>query len=224
MPSARATLPIYPEVLTADGRLAISSPSSGTLFVAASGAIRHRGVFDVLMSDIPEVDRTFTMLPSKLAHLRWSPSGGLQRLYLDDPAYNPLGLPETDVAFDASYDSALLARATTDPSANVTITRLRNLDRGQMLFERTTPLSFGATVTLHADNYTCDFARRPMIMLRGFNENASASNLDGGETAIYAENVSRYGFTVRSFTLNSSTFHYWAPLHSAIAALGGPWL
>lgn len=168
VPSARATLPIFPEVLTADGRLAISSPSSGTLFVAATGGIRHRGVFDVLMSDIAEVNRTFAMLPSKVAHLRWSPTGGLERFYLDDPAYNPLGLAETDPSFDSSYDSALLARASTDAGANITITSLINRDRlmhaviRTQTFARTSSVVGGGGFIAPFDPVTLNWARTPI--------------------------------------------------------------
>ncbi|MEH0076053.1 hypothetical protein V6L76_17260 [Pannonibacter sp. Pt2] len=124
--SARARLPIYPAVLAANSRLTVTSPVSGTIVVAPTGTIRHRGVFDVALADIAEPARTFTMLPSRVAHLRWTAAGGLQRFYLDDPVYNPSSLPEADASFDTGYDSALLARIVTDASANCTITTLSN--------------------------------------------------------------------------------------------------
>lgn len=126
MATARARLPIYPEITNAVGKITVTEPSSGTILVGTTDTLRHRGVYDVAFSDIAEVDRTFAMLPSKVAHLRWSSAGGLERFYLDDAAYNPSGLPETDESFDSSYDSALLARIVTDASAAATITPLVN--------------------------------------------------------------------------------------------------
>ncbi|TVR11855.1 MAG: hypothetical protein EA385_00595, partial [Salinarimonadaceae bacterium] len=197
VPSARATLPIYPEVLSADGRLSISSPSSGSLVVAASGAIRHRGVFDVLLSDIPLEERTFAMLPSKVAHIRWEPTGGLKRLYLDDETYNPLGLPETDPSFDAGYDSAFLARATTDPSANVSITTLANRDRleseqeaagvaGVTTFNPAWGAKFSHTFALN-------WARTPLVSLWGISKQGSDTIYpDGWANLVEIQSKSRY--------------------------------
>lgn len=198
MATARARLPIFPEVLTADGRLAISTPSSGTLFVGATGAIRHRGVFDVLMSDIAEVNRTFAMLPTKVAHLRWSPTGGLQRFYLDDPAYNPLGLAETDPSFDSAYDSALLARATTDASANVTITALANLAR----LESEQEAAGAAAVTSFnpawgakfSSTFTLNWARTPLTSLWGISRQQSDTVYpDGWSNLVEIQSKTRYG-------------------------------
>ena len=126
METARARLPIYPEILNSSGKMTVTSPSSGTLFVPATDTIRHRGIFDIAMSDLPDVERTFNLLASKVAHLRWSPAAGLQRFYLDDVVYNPLGLPETDATFDSTYDSILLARVVTDNNAAASITSLVN--------------------------------------------------------------------------------------------------
>lgn len=162
--TARARLPIYPEVLTSTGRLTVTSPSSGQIIVGSAGSIRHRGIFDVAMADLSEGARTFVVLPSKTSHLRWSPSGGLQRFYLDDGAYNPSGLPETDASFDSTYDSALLARIVTDASANATITVLTNRNR---LMAQTrasgaaTPL--GAGTLSYTSSMMLGWSRTPQI-------------------------------------------------------------
>lgn len=129
MATARARLPIYPEVTNTTGKVSITEPSSGTILVGATETLRHRGVFDVAFNDFDEINRTFVMLPSKVAHLRWSAASGLERFYLDDVAYNPFGLPETDQSFDSSHDSALLARIVTDAGAAATITPLVNKHR-----------------------------------------------------------------------------------------------
>lgn len=202
MATARARLQIFPEVLTADGKLAISSPSSGSLFVAASGAIRHRGIFDVEMSGIDEIDRTFPMLASKVAHLRWSPSGGLERFYLDDPSYNPGGLPETDPSFDSTYDDALLARAVTDSSANVTVTRLVNLARLVSYQEQDNIAGTVITTGSGSDGsrvehvFTLDMARTPLFFPGG-HAGAQTRVLNGYANDIRVMSQSRYGATVQ---------------------------
>lgn len=124
--AARSTLPFYPDVTTQTGRLTITSPSAGTVFVSPEGAILHRGIHTVAMSGLAEIDRTFNVLPSKTAHLRWSPSLGLTLRYLDDATYNPSGLSEQNSAFDSGFDDALLARVSTNASAVVTILPLTN--------------------------------------------------------------------------------------------------
>lgn len=222
--TARARLPIFPEVLTADGRLTITSPSSGTLLVNPAGTIRHRGVHDVVVSDIDEVDRTFAMLPSKVAHVRWSPSNGFDRLYLDDPVYNPLGLPETDPSFDTAYDSALLARATTDTSANVTITTLANLHQSEFLegtgrvtdgiAYSSAQTAYGSFAAVRAGNtFVYNSARKPRLHAIHAVLGAGSPGvrgLDGVANAIHNKSVSRYGTTfdlATDFADGSSNFY-----------------
>ncbi|MCH8476188.1 MAG: hypothetical protein LAT55_13285 [Opitutales bacterium] len=198
MATARARLQIYPEVMTADGRLTITSPSSGTLFVSPTGAIRHRGIFDVEMSAIDEIDRTFAMLPSKVAHIRWSPSSGLQRLYLDDEAYNPSGLPEADLAFDSGYDRALLARATTDSSANVTITSLSNLPRLAQRVSRAPALGDGGSSSSSGPTPVHDigWGRTPFAMIEGLSPPGGGRDTD---LTVRISSRSRYAISVYSW-------------------------
>lgn len=164
--SARARLPIFPEVLTADGRLTITSPSSGTVLVAPTGILRHRGIFDVNMSDIAEVNRTFSVLPSRVAHLRWSPSAGLSLRYLDDPLYNASSSSEASDRFDSSYDDVLLARIITNSSAVPAITSLVNKHNLMTLgiqgktVTRTTTANFGLYV-VPFDPIVLNWARTP---------------------------------------------------------------
>lgn len=129
----RSKLRFYPETTTADGRLAISSPSAGTIFVAATGSVIHRSIFEHVIGEIPELDRTFSTLPSKVYHLLQNlNSGALSLRDVTDSGYNPGGLPETDKGFDSSYDQALHARIVTNSSNEATITPLVNRSTLQM--------------------------------------------------------------------------------------------
>lgn len=180
--SARARLPIFPEVLTADGRLTITSPSSGTVLVAPTGILRHRGIFDVNMADIAEVNRTFSVLPSKVAHLRWSPSGGLALRYLDDPLYNAGSASEDSVQFDSTFDDVLLARIITDASAVPVITRLSN--RAQLTLSKILTQTSYSTDGGGSDWFTFldvyDWARAPTTfsfnVARGQRDNEASDN------------------------------------------------
>lgn len=192
VPALRATLPIFPEVTTASGRLTITSPSSGTVFVSPEGSIVHRGVVAVAMSDIAEIDRTFSMLASKVAHLRWSPSGGLQRLYLDDGAYNPGGLPETDPSFDSSFDSALLCRAITDAAANVTLSTLANKARLESEQAVTGAGSAASEVGSFSNTFSLDWARTPIAFLRGDVSTSNAAAVVNGYANRIVSAVTRY--------------------------------
>lgn len=213
--TARARLPIYPEVLTSTGRLTVTSPSSGQILVGSAGSIRHRGIFDVAMADLSEGARTFVVLPSKTSHLRWSPSGGLQRFYLDDGAYNPSVLPETDASFDSTYDSALLARIVTDASAKATITVLTNRDR-LMVSTRVTgtgaqtmgpgSLTFTGTATLN-------WSRTPQIRTvtgaLAADPTIIGSMEWGANVIMQPATVSRYGATatIRSDWQDNTGWH-----------------
>lgn len=123
---ARARLPIFPEVLSADGRINVSSPSAGTILVPTTVSFQHRGIFPMSTSDYSEPNRTFATVASKTYHLRWDPTNGFRLRDLADPAYNPTVAAETNAAFDSSYDDMLVARVITNSSNVATITNLAN--------------------------------------------------------------------------------------------------
>lgn len=206
MALARGILPIFPQVSTATGKLTITEPSSGTILVNPIGSIIHRGIFSVLVSDIAEVDRTFAMLPSKVAHIRWSPANGLERFYLDDAGYNPSSLLETDASFDSTFDSALLARVVTDASANATITTLINKDR---LFDAYKETGVPTLVTGDAGyqldvTRTLDWSRTPEVVAVDGNMTAqtvsAGSYLQGTAGYTTKDSVSRYQIDVNTFS------------------------
>ena len=124
MPAARARLPIFPEVLTADGRIPVTSPSTGQVRVPAGYDFLHRGIFAVTT-----VQTDFATVASKTYHLRWSPVGGFALKDLADVSYNPTALAETNTVFDSVYDDMLVARVITNASNVSTIANLTNKDR-----------------------------------------------------------------------------------------------
>lgn len=118
---AASRLPIFPEVNTFDGRIAIISPSTGTVRVPAGVNFLHRGIVVVttVLTDFPVV-------ASKTYHLRWTNSVGFVLHDLADTSYNPTLVAETNPIFDSSYDSMLVARVVTNAANTATITNLAN--------------------------------------------------------------------------------------------------
>ncbi|MBP2560860.1 hypothetical protein J2857_003629 [Neorhizobium galegae] len=121
MTQARGRLPIFPEVLTADGRLEVTQPSTGTVRVLPSYDFLHRGIYAVTT-----VQTDFATAANKTYHLRWTPGSGLALKDLADGAYNAGALAEGHVGFDSSFDDMLIARIVTNASNVATITKLAN--------------------------------------------------------------------------------------------------
>jgi len=126
---ARARLPIFPDVQSADGKINVTSPTGGTVQVPTSVNFQHRGIYPISTSDYIEDDRTFTTLANKTYHLRWNPTDGFVLEDLADSGYNPSVLAETDASFDSTYDDMLVSRVVTSAGNVATITNLVNLDR-----------------------------------------------------------------------------------------------
>jgi hypothetical protein len=81
---ARARLPIFPEILSADGRMNVISPASGTVRVPGGVDFMHRGIFPATT-----VETDFGTDASKTYHIRWNPTDGLSLNDLASGTYNP---------------------------------------------------------------------------------------------------------------------------------------
>lgn len=118
---ARGRLPIFPEIVSADGRINVTSPAAGTVRVPSGVQFMHRGIYPVTTA---ETD--FATVASKTYHLRWNPTDGLALKDLADAGYNPSVLAEGNIGFDSTYDDMLIARVVTNSSNVATITNLAN--------------------------------------------------------------------------------------------------
>lgn len=123
---ARARLPIFPEVLSADGRINVTSPAAGSVLVPPTVAFQHRGIFPLSTSDYGEPARTFVTAASKTYHLRWTPGTGFALRDLADAGYNPTAAAEGSTLFDTTYDDMLVARITTSVANVASIVNLAN--------------------------------------------------------------------------------------------------
>lgn len=185
MTQARVRLPIYPEVLTSDGRIPCVTPSTGQVQVPAGYEFLHRGIFSVTTAVWNQATAA-----SKTYHLRWRPVGGFVLKDLADPAYNPAALAESNVVFDTGYDDMLVAKVTTNPGNVVTIVNLVNKDR--LVAEMSVG---GVGVVIPPDNaaysgsFALNWARSPIASVTGsiaINITASPS---GGQVVFNAISV-----------------------------------
>ena len=121
---ARTRLPIYPQTISTDGVLNVSSPATGTVRVPSGVSFLHRGIG---LETTTQED--FATTASKTYHVRWLYGTGYSLNDLADSGYNPSVLAETDTSFDSTFDDILFARVTTNSSNVATITNLANLAR-----------------------------------------------------------------------------------------------
>lgn len=202
-PQARARLPIYPEVITSDGRMGIFSPGTGQVRIPGGVTFIHRGIWLVTTTQTDIATDA-----SKTYHLRWNPTDGFVLRDLASGTYNPSALPEADPLFDSAFDDMLVARIVTNSSNVPTVTNLSNSNR-LMLTERATgsPAPGGppADASLYfTGNITIGWARTPI--LRHVSGGLAADptirgSMDWGANMIQAAPiVTRYGAsaTIRS--------------------------
>jgi hypothetical protein len=201
---ARARLPIFPEVLTADGRINVTSPGAGTVLVPEAVAFQHRGIFPVNTSDYSAPARTLATAANKTYHLRWNPTDGFALKDIANAVYNPLAKAELARDFDSTYDDMLIARVVTNAGNVATITNLANLS-----ILRTSGEEVGAKGALGSfvtedgvrpsliGQYTSvnvNFARTPDIYMTAMNDYLVSAT--GREFNVGARALSRYQVAV----------------------------
>lgn len=192
---ARARLPIFPDVLTTDGRITVVTAGADTARVPGGVTFLHRGIFPVT------TDQTdFPFVANKTYHIRWNPTNGLVMRDLADPVYNPTTAPEASTIFDSGFDDMLIARVITN-SANVpTITNLANKAR---LINEQVANGSGEIFTYGAyrdgvrftNSFQLNWARYPFAIVTGTARQSGAPVLQGGANVIERSTVNRYGVT-----------------------------
>ena len=207
MAQARARLPIFPEIQTADGRMNVSSPGAGTVLVPPAVTFQHRGIYPVSTSDYPEIDRTFATAANKTYHCRWAYGAGFSLEDVSDAvSYNPTVLPEQDTAFDSTYDDMLIARVVTNSSNVATITNLANKDRMVVSVGRDAFLQLANFNTEQTDVYPINWARKPsMIGLKNLRANPSDSLRDTGEVSLAVTSETRYSVSITGYVAGDVT-------------------
>ena len=210
---AAARLPLFPEIVSSEGRINVTSPAGGTVRVPGNVDLIHRGIRLVTTE---ETD--FATVSSKTYHIRWNPVNGFTLNDLSDPVYNPLTLGESDPAFDTNYDDMLVARVVTNSSNVASITTLANLQRLRYRYTRAAVFS-NAEVNDPSNTETIayNFARTPDFLLHGFSESSitGPSDDDGSETNIYLTARSRYSASVFTYSRNSTLHKGGRPAYEA---------
>ncbi|MGV2049007.1 hypothetical protein ACQZ48_02865 [Agrobacterium sp. 22-209-1] len=197
MPQARARLPIFPEVLTSDGRIPVISPAAGQVRVPAGYDFLHRGIFTTTT-----VQADFATAANKTYHLRWTPAGGFTLKDLADAGYNPTAAAEGSAIFDSSFDDMIIARVVTSAANVPTITNLGNkhdlrasgevlLNAQDYAFQDNTPVT-GIT---GGSTQQINWARRPSVGIGGVADfDAQSETASAAESNFGFRVVSRYTF------------------------------
>lgn len=189
---AAARLPIYPEVESADGRITVSSPASGTVRLPGGVNWIHRGVavMTTAQTDFPTaVSRTY--------HLRWNSTDGYVLKDLTDAAYNPSSLPENDVSFDTKFDDVLFARVVTNSSNVPTITNLANsnhLGLAEVLLGNSVTFQ-GANGATFSFSHSQNWGRKPRIVHVSNVGVESANSRNDHDFNLREANISQTQFT-----------------------------
>jgi hypothetical protein len=204
---AQARLPIFPEVTTNNGVIAVTSPGTGQARVPANAVILHRGI-----RTYTTVQVDFNTEVSKTYHLRWSPTGGANGTFvlkdIADVSYNPTVAIESNSAFDSNYDDVLIARIITNSSNVLTITNLANkarLAHTERALGVISPIGSGGQGM--TANITVNWARAPTnygivgnVRATGV---APSGTMDGGAGYLTSRAVTRY-------TATGSVYSDWA--------------
>lgn len=196
---AQSRLPIFPEVTTNNGVIAVTDLGTGNIRIPASSTILHRGIrtYTTVQADIATV-------PSKTYHLRWNPTTGFVLKDLADTGYNPTLATESNAAFDSAYDDMLVARIVTNSSNVPTITNLAN--RAAL---RTSGSTSGLATKIGAGDqcfyegvFPLAWSRTPFALFEGTTLPVSSGpttgfTLEGYVNRITDRNVTRYQVSAR---------------------------
>lgn len=202
---ARSRLLFYPEVQNADGRIGVSTPSTGVVRVPGGVTFLHRGIYPVTTAQ-----KDIATDASKTYHLRWNPTEGFVLRDLSSVSYNPSGFPETAIDFDSSYDSMLVSRVTTNSANSPYIVNLCNRHvlrysyfRPYKLYPPGGLASPGVWESSH-EWIEYDLARTPLFYNNGFETSGlnvvPDSVSDGTELNITPHALSRYSAWMFQFS------------------------
>lgn len=165
MAAARARLPVFPEIVSADGTFNLTIPATGTVRIPAGIELIHRGIFSVTTAQ-----QDFATAANKTYHLRWNPTTGWALKDHADSGYNPSALAEADQSFDSSYDNMISHKIMTNGSNVATLTNLANRNRlsfeGAQIGLTSGFIATGSPAFGYAKDvlFSYNFARRPILL------------------------------------------------------------
>jgi hypothetical protein len=198
-----AYLPMFPEIQTVDGKMALTA-STGQIVINAGQTWLHRGAFQKSTDDYDIPARTFSTVANNTYHLRWKWNGPstAPAFYLRDLAdagYNPGGDAEAHVKFDTTFDDMLIAKIVTNGANALTVTPLVNkvtlaLDLtynggGSAIYPGNIPLGPDGVVpgSFQSPTHAINWSRRPTIQWQEYSLQATDDDVspDSGPLADY---------------------------------------
>lgn len=215
-----ANNPVYPEIETASGKLAIGDNNDGTLFIGAGQTWLWRGLTRFSSSVFDVVDRTVTMVANKTYHVRWYAPGTGIAIPVETYPYGRIELVDMTAAsptegnstYDTSYDNMLIARIVTDGANVAAITTFIN--RASLSFSANlamVPAYIGSTAWRADFSADLNWSRAPKVWSFSgavyCNAPGSGNYVLGGANIPNGIAIWRYGWGV-SFTtdwLNTSS-------------------
>lgn len=211
MSQARARLPIYPEIQTADGKMGVTSTGAANVRIPAGVNFQHRGIYPYTT-----VQTDFVTVANKIYHLRWNPTDGFELIDTTDAGYNPTAAIENVAAFDTTFDDMIVARVTTNGSNIPTINNLVN--KVKLFAELRVEKTFDTEVLAWAGNgdggIDLYWSRRPQIAvpaLQFFSANSAAPS-PGGIIPASAGAAQMVGVRPRTDSPSArSRYGMWAP-------------
>lgn len=123
---------VFPEIDTADHKLAITDNADGTLTINAGQTWLWRGHRQFSTDDFDVADRTVTTVANKTYHVRWhAPGTGTATPEATYPngrfeLADMTALTEGDAQYDSTYDRMLVAYLETDGANAATVVPLAN--------------------------------------------------------------------------------------------------
>jgi hypothetical protein len=215
--NVRVLLPIFPEVLTSDGKFTVTSPAAGAIRIAAGveWVIRGGKKYTSVLTDL-------ATLASKVYHLRWTADAGFALYDTANLAYNPTSAVEGNAGFDSTFDNMLIARVTTDSSNVATITPLVNKPKLiEQINRRDVLLSLLNWGPLSGSSTSLDWARTPDVVYFAMNEwRSNNAGPDGVATGggmgtaravggrVATGGVSRYGIADLEYYYEDDTLNH----------------
>lgn len=215
MSQARARLPIYPEVLNTDGRIVVTSPSTGTVRIPGGVDFLHRGIFSVTTAQTD-----LSTDASKIYHLRWNPTDGFALKDLASGTYNPSSHDETHTDFDSDYEDMLVARVVTNSSNVATITNLSNKSRLAIstVINGTDPQGAGTAESNFLIQETFNWARTPNPYSLDQVMSVNTGNMPDQDFIFYegGGDVNTLNVSIDRYQFNKRLSRDWASLVSVL--------
>ena len=211
---------VFPEIETADAKLAIGDNNDGTLFIGGAQTWLWRGMFRFSSDNINLAGRTVTTVANKTYHVRWHAPGTGAAAPIETYPYGRFELvdmtaaapPEGDSSYDTTYDNMLVACIVTDGANASTITTFIN--RASLSFSANlamVPAYIGSTAWRADFGAVLNWARAPKVWSFSgavyCNAPGSGNYVLGGANIPNGIAIWRYGWGV-SFTtdwLNTSS-------------------